>query len=153
MEGGKMLSSKITIFMVAACFGLLLPLVAKAQSCTMDSAMAPSTIDIPTRMETTETARVKVDVFNSGTCNWEPRKVILSVRLVRKPTKAPIPLEEFQLGEFDLRAEVPSRKRYIFHYEIKAPMYAGRYELEWTMTEGGKPFGMSVRKTIEVNVP
>lgn len=137
---------------LAICLGLLMTGFASAQNCTMDSSFAPSNVDIPTRMETGQRARVRVNVFNSGTCIWFPRKVQLSIKVVRKPSRAPYPLEEFK-SELELRGSVYPEKTNTWYYEITAPMYAGRYELEWTMTNEGKPFGVQVRKTIEVNVP
>lgn len=117
----------------------------------MDSSFAPSNIDIPTRMETGQTARVRVNVFNSGTCIWQERFVKLSIKVIRKPSRAPYPLEEFK-SELKLTKAVYPEKTHTWYYEITAPTYAGRYELEWTMTNQDKPFGVQVRKTIEVNV-
>lgn len=125
---------------------------ADAQTCTMDSSFAPSNIDIPTRMETGQTARARVNVFNSGTCIWQERYVKLSIKVIRKPSRAPYPLEEFK-SELKLTKAVYPEKTHTLYYEITAPTYAGRYELEWTMTNQDKPFGVQVRKTIEVNVP
>ena len=147
-----MLLNKMRILMMV-CLGLLMPVMAEAQSCTMDAAMAPSTIDFPTRMETNQTVHVRVNVLNSGTCTWEPRFVKLSVKVIRKPSRAPIPLEEFRLGELRLRNTVRPRSQHTWYYDIKGPMYAGRYELEFAMTNDGDPFEMVVRRTIEVNVP
>ncbi len=148
-----MLSSKIRILIAAVCFGILVPLAAEAQSCTMESAMAGSNIDIPLRMETGQTYHVRVNVFNSGTCTWDTRFVRLSIKIIRKPSRAPYPLEEFGGSEKRLRNTVRTRTQHTWYYDVKAPMYAGRYEIEWTMTNDGDPFGMAVRKTIEVNVP
>ena len=135
----------------AFCLSLLFAGFASAQ-CTMESSFAPSNIDIPTRMETGQTARVRVNVHNSGTCIWFGRDVKLEIKVIRKPTKAPYPLEEFK-SELKLKNSVYPESTNTWYYEIKAPMYAGRYELEWTMTNDDRPFGVQVRKTIEVNVP
>ncbi len=147
----KRMMTKANVFLTL-CVGLLFVGFINAQSCTMDSSFAPSNIDIPTRMETGQTARVRVNVLNSGTCIWQERNVKLSIKVIRKPSRAPYPLEEFK-SELKLRNSVYPEKKHTWFYEITAPTYAGRYVLEWTMTNDGKPFGVQVRKTIEVNVP
>jgi hypothetical protein len=118
----------------------------------MDSSFAPSNVDIPTRIVTGESARVRVNIFNSGTCAWIKSKVNLAIKVIRKPPRAPYPLEEFK-SELSLRDNVISKKDHTWYYEINAPSYPGKYELEWTLTVNNKPFGVQVRKTIEVVLP
>lgn len=147
-----MINTRITKIFFTFCLGILFAGFASAQSCTMEAAFAPSNVDIPTRLETGQSARVRVNVFNSGTCDWSTRFVKLTIKVIRKPSGAPYPLEEFK-SEFRLRNLIRPRQDHTWYYEIQAPMYAGRYELEWAMTNEDKPFDMRVRKTIEVNVP
>lgn len=134
------------------CLVFILAGSANSQTCDMDSSFAPSNIDVPTKIVAGKSVRVRVNVFNSGTCMWQPRKVQLSIKVIRKPSGSPYPLEEFK-SALPLRISVNSKKGHTWYYEITGPYHLGTYTLEWTMTSGGKPFGVQVRKTIEVVAP
>jgi len=100
-------------------------------------------------MKVGERVRVRVNIFNSGTCLWQTRFVKLSIRVVRKPSGSPYPLEEFK-SELPLRQSVSPKEEHTWYYEVTGPAHVGSYELEWTLVSGLKAFGSSVRKTVEV---
>lgn len=156
-----MISTKYKSIFFAVCLVLLTAGFANAQNCTMDSSFAPSNVDVPTKIVAGKSARVRVNIFNSGTCTWDNielasprtvRKVRLSIKVIRKPSSSPYPLEEFK-SELPLRNDVRPETEHTWYYEITGPSSPGRYELEWTLTHKGKEFGVQVRKTIEVVAP
>jgi hypothetical protein len=135
--------------------------LAKAQECVLDSSFAGSNVDFPTKIVVGKSARVRVNIFNSGTCTWDNielasprkvRKIRLSIKVIRKPSGSPYPLEEFK-SELPFRNSVRPEDEHTWYYEITGPSHPGRYELEWTLTHKGKEFGVQVRKTIEVVAP
>ena len=135
-------------------FSVFLCIKAGAQSCKMDSKFGSSNIYIPSKLTVGKEYHVKVEITNSGSCNWDKTHVSLSIKIVRGPSGAAMQRDELTPEKGMLLTQgTLSGKVAEFEYDITGPYYPGSYTMEWQLLADGKPFGVKVQKAVEVIPP
>ena len=125
--------------------------VKKTCECTFDGNISSSVRFSESKLLQKKKYHASITAENIGSCDWGVKEVELRVKIIRCPSGSACQRDELIPDKWDLNESIRGiREKEIFIYYFEAPLYTGKFVLQYQLYYDNKPFGAPILTTIEI---